>query len=199
MAYIFQNMAKQAQKAGINTALVKDARAWYYATAQGMTGVTPNRLLASEDTVALSSITTDVIGALCCYFYDPKLKKTLPYYDRFPMVFITDMRADGWLGINLHYLPVPYRAALMSSLYNLATTENITDKTRLNISYQILKRSAKSRYFKPCVKEYLAGHVMSEIKMISPPDWDKALLLPLQRFEKASAEQVWKDSVRAVG
>ena len=50
-------------------------------------------------------------GRLNMFFYDPKFKKTLPYYDRFPLVFpfkrgFTRQRAiegGSFLGLNLHY------------------------------------------------------------------------------------------------
>jgi len=45
-------------------------------------------------------------GRLNMFFYDPKFKKTLPYYDTFPLVLPLERYDDGFLGINLHYLPM---------------------------------------------------------------------------------------------
>jgi hypothetical protein len=41
---------------------------------------------------------------------------------------------------------------------------------------------------------YLNEHVRSRFLEISSSDWDMALFLPLENFEKASKSQVWKDS-----
>ena len=34
------------------------------------------------------------------FFYDPKLKKKLPYYDTFPLVLPLENYSDGFLGLN---------------------------------------------------------------------------------------------------
>ena len=48
-------------------------------------------------------------GKLNMFFYNPKLKKELPYYDTFPLVLPIERYSDGFLGINFHYLPIPLR------------------------------------------------------------------------------------------
>jgi hypothetical protein len=39
-------------------------------------------------------------GKMAAYFYDPKYKMQLPYYDRFPMILCIKMYQNGFLGIN---------------------------------------------------------------------------------------------------
>ena len=39
-------------------------------------------------------------GKLNMFFYDPKFKKKLPYYDTFPLVLPLETYSDGFLGIN---------------------------------------------------------------------------------------------------
>ena len=53
------------------------------------------------------------IGRLNMFFYDPKFKKTLPYYDTFPLVLPIENYPDGFLGINFHYLPMSLRLQLL--------------------------------------------------------------------------------------
>ena len=55
-------------------------------------------------------------GKLNMFMYDPKFKKTLPYYDTFPLVLPIEKYSDGFLGINLHYLPIPLRIKLLDRL-----------------------------------------------------------------------------------
>ena len=52
-------------------------------------------------------------GKLNMFFYDPKFKKKLPYYDTFPLVLPLETYNDGFLGINMHYLPIPLRVRLL--------------------------------------------------------------------------------------
>jgi hypothetical protein len=56
------------------------------------------------------------LGKLYCFYYDPKGKESLPYYDRFPMVLAIEKYNDGFLGLNLHYLPFNYRMAILCKL-----------------------------------------------------------------------------------
>jgi hypothetical protein len=60
------------------------------------------------------------LGRLYCFFYDPKTKADLPYYDRFPMVLVLERYQDGFLGLNLHYLPYKYRVVFLSKLLKYA-------------------------------------------------------------------------------
>lgn len=138
------------------------------------------------------------IGRPVMYRYDPKHKLTLPYYDTFPIIFPIEKYKDGWLGINLHYLPPVYRARLMDALHELANNDKYDESTKLVLNYKMLKTAAKFRYFKPCVKRYLHSHVKSSLVEISPAEWDYMLFLPLARFHKAQQRTVWDESVRNI-
>ena len=41
-------------------------------------------------------------GSMFAYFYDPKYKKELKYYDRFPLVLVFDFKTNGFIGCNMH-------------------------------------------------------------------------------------------------
>ena len=45
-------------------------------------------------------------GVLNMFVYAPKFARKLPYYDTFPLVLPIESYSDGFLGINLHYLPI---------------------------------------------------------------------------------------------
>lgn len=124
------------------------------------------------------------IGQMYMFLYDPKYKKVLPFYDAYPLVFPIEFYGDGFLGINLHYLPPLARARLLTSLKSLAIDNKYDNSTKLAISYEILKaHSIKFSGFENCVKRYLFAHVRSSFHQVSPYDWDKAVLLPLQRWQ----------------
>ena len=89
------------------------------------------------------------------FFYDPKTKKDLPYYDRFPLIFKIKNVSGGFLGINMHYLPPQLRARLMDALYPLVTNRKYDETTRLRLTYDVLNSAAKYRFFKPTIKKYL--------------------------------------------
>ena len=122
------------------------------------------------------------IGKMFLFQYFPKYIDTLPYHDRLPMIFPIDVINNGIMGINLHYLPLMPRAALMDALYTLSSDNNYDEKTRLRISYDVLKAASKFSMFKPCVKKYLFNQVQSPFYEVSSFEWDIALFLPVEMF-----------------
>lgn len=139
-----------------------------------------------------------VVGRMYFYLYDPKTKDDLPYYDIFPLVFPIERYPDGFLGINLHYLPLKWRAKLMDALYSTINNDLYDYTTKLRISYNILKRATKFKAFRPCVKRYLYSHVRSKFIEVYAAEWDMALMLPVASFKKATQAKVHRDSVKMI-
>ncbi len=193
-AYVFQQIAQRGRAEGIDASVrQRDARTWFRQAAQDVTTVNRNRMMNDKENVT-SSLDEKNIGQMFMFFYDPKHKDTLPYYDTFPLIFLIGFKEKGFMGINLHYLPPFLRAKLMDSLYETLNNNRYDDTTKLRVSYQILASASRFKYFKPCVKHYLAEHVQSNYLNIEPTNWDSALMLPTEQFKKASAERVWRES-----
>lgn len=142
------------------------------------------------------------LGKLFLFSYDPKHKETLPYYDTVPLVMLFTIENDRFRGLNFHYLPPPLRAQLMDAIVDnqirhrrFSGNDDTEDTMRFN--YNVMKRAAKSGLYKPCVKEYLFKHVVSDrFLQIPGSEWEEVLFLPFQRFVKKSAEEVWAESKR---
>ena len=115
--------------------------------------------------------TNPFFGRLNMFFYDPKLKKKLPYYDRFPLVLPLENYNDGFLGINLHYLPIPLRMKLLDRLVDFSNNTKFDESTRLNVSYTALKRV---RLIRPTIKRYLAGKVKSRFRRVDADEFTVA-------------------------
>ena len=122
-------------------------------------------------------------GRLNMFIYDPKLKKTLPYYDTFPLVLPLEDYNDGFLGLNFHYLPYALRARLLDAAGGA------------NLSVRAIENN---RLTKPCLKRYLYGFTKSVFRKIPDEDNLTAIMLPVQRFKKASATEVWSDSRKMI-
>lgn len=196
-AYIFQTLINKAGKAGIPKDFSTKSVKWFRDAAFNVTTVNNQRLMTDKDNVR-NAITTKDIGKMFMYVYDPKLKDVLPYYDKFPLIFLVDIDQDGFYGINLHYISPQLRAKLMDALYSLRTNNKYDDTTRLKISYQILNSASKFSYFKPCFKRYLHSHVQSRYLNVPVDNWDMALMLPTERFAKAQRSKVFRDSFLSV-
>lgn len=193
---VFQTLSEKIESSKIDPKNVADARTWYRSEASKIRQVNEKKLIDPKN--ARSSLVTQNVGQMFMFFYSPKHKDTLPYYDRFPLVFPVELYGDGFLGINLHYLPRAMRARLMDALYSTINNKKNDATTRLRLSYEILKSSTRMRYFKPCLKRYLAGHVMQKFLYIDPKDWDKALMLPTERFMKKTTQYVHAESSRSL-
>jgi hypothetical protein len=191
---IFNKMLIDGVKKGQIPARTKVARDWFRDTASKAREIGQSALLR-EKTAQTSRVE---IGRMYMFMYDPKTKNDLPYYDRFPLIFVINKTADGFLGINLHYLPHLLRAKLMDMLYNYVIDPRLDENTKLKISYQTLNRAATHKYIQPCIKRYLYSHVRSKFVYVVPVEWDIALFLPIENFAKASKTRVWRDSTNMV-
>jgi hypothetical protein len=138
------------------------------------------------------------VGNLYMYYYDPKYKEELPFYDRFPLVFPFEQAEGGFYGLNMHYLTPHLRFRVFEQLLKFKSAKTITDTTRLRYSYSTLKALSAFPLAKHCVKRYLLEHVTSVIRLVPATDWASALMLPTEMFAKASAQQVWKETAQGI-
>ena len=190
MSNIFQELELAAFKKGI-TPRTAESRAWFQKQA-GYLGRINNNALLKEP--ALKTESEHIPGGMFMYFYDPKTKATLPYYDKFPLTIIVGPAAGGFTGLNLHYLPMQLRAKLLDALMDITSDKKYDDNTRFNLSYNMLKRASSMRYFKPCFKRYLTANVKSRFARVPASEWEIATFLPTASFEKQSKTAVWADS-----
>ena len=130
-------------------------------------------------------------GRLNMFFYDPKFKKTLPYYDTFPLVLPLESYADGFLGINSHYLPINLRIRLLDRMVDFSNNTEFDESTTLDVDYTGVKGI---RLVKPTLKRYLSGRVKTNFRRVDADEFTVATLLPVQRFSKASEAEVYRDS-----
>ena len=152
-----------------------------------MKAVTPNQLLRRQPDDNI------LLGKMFFYKYDPKFAKKLPYWDMYPLVFPFERAPGGFYGLNLHYIPPRDRAVLMDNLNQYASNNKYDKTTRLELSYRLLKRYGRAV---PCVKRYLGDRIVSQTVRIDADEWEVAIFLPVERFQKASKGTVWKDSRR---
>ena len=136
-------------------------------------------------------------GNMYMFMYDPKMKDSLPYYDTFPLCLPFDNVKGGFMGLNLHYLGPMQRAVLLGNLLDY-TDKEITAKSKIEVSWSILKNFTKFPQVKPSVKRYIASNVNSRFLKIDPEHWKSAIFLPTQNFVGASSRTVYTESNRAM-
>jgi len=186
-------LAEEKKQAGLKT-MSKDSIAWLREKIVEIKR--PDKITATIRDERFRKTNQFRIGMMYCFLYDPKTKADLPYWDKFPVILVLEKYNDGFLGLNLHYLPVKYRMAFMSKLMRFAQLTPEDDIKRMRISYDILNSAKRYVEFRPMLKRYLYGHLRSKLLMIQPNEWDVAAMLPLQQFRGARTSTVWKDSMQ---
>ena len=146
--------------------------------------------------------TRPVLGKMNFFMYSPKYKddkNVLPYYDRFPLILpITPVGAnnvsEGFMGLNFHYLSVPMRVKLLNVMAEYANGP-MDESTRIKLTWNRIKRN---RMVQPTIKRYLMDHVKPPFRIINADEMMIAVLLPVQRFKRATESRVYADSRRIV-
>ena len=194
MSKLFQNLELAAFKKGI-TPRSKESREWFRKQASALGKVNRNQLM-NEPEMKLTG--KQIPGGMFMFFYDPKGKDKLPYYDSFPLTIIVDKAPGGFTGLNLHYLPMVLRAKFLDALMEITDDKKYDEDTKFNLSYSMLKRATSMKYFKPCFKRYLMSNVRSRFALVPAPEWEIATFLPTQDFQKSGKSTVWADSRRMI-
>lgn len=195
-AKIFDEILVKGIRAGQIPSREKDARDWFRKTAK-----TAGKSTNATDIIRSGKgrfTNNPTFGSMYLFAYDAKHKATLPYWDRYPLIFPFAQAKKGFYGINFHYLPYPQRAVLMDRLYELRSNDKFDETTKLKLSYETLNEASKYKWFRPTVKHYLWTQFRSRFITIYPSEWDIALFLPVHDFQGASATKVWQDSRKMI-
>jgi len=190
MSNLFQKLELAAFRKGI-TPRTAESRDWFRRQAQKLGKINREGLMKEPE---LQKVNRQIRGGMYMFFYDPKTKETLPYYDTFPLTIIIGPAPGGFTGLNLHYLPMLLRAKLLDGLLDIASDDNYDENTRFILKYNMLKRASSLKWFKPCYKRYLTANVKSRFARVPAPEWEIATFLPSQDFQKSSKGAIWKDS-----
>lgn len=182
MSNLFKELEIEAFRAGI-TPRTKESIEWFRKKARSLKRVSRTSLMQEEEIALRTRPKTGPLkgmqppfGNMYMYFYDPKYKDTLPYYDAFPLVVMMGPAKGGFYGMNLHYLPPPLRAKALDALLGEGTVP--------------------MKFIKPTIHRYLTKHVRSRFALVDKPEWEIATFLPTADWRKASASAVYKDSRR---
>ena len=115
----FLSKVSDAVRGGTVGQEVKRSAKWFQDKIKGLKGTVKNRFSSTNaakfyresekinDAVFKKRVS---LGDLFCYYYNPKYRKTLPYYDMFPMIMLLSAEQETFLGINFHYLRPKWRA-----------------------------------------------------------------------------------------
>ena len=174
---------------------VKKSKSWFQQQSLLLTKqqIQPARLISSSPDKNRNRV---VPGEMYLFMYDAKHQDKLPYWDMFPLVFPFRKLSDGFIGLNLHYLPYQMRIQLLNRLMDFKTNKAMNENTKLKYSWATIQGASRYRLAEPCVHRYLLDHVQTPLKKIDSADWATALMLPVERFVGAQKYQVWAESLK---
>ena len=188
MAYLLDRISESLAKEGL-TPRTNKARAWLRSKVKDLS-VSSSSLMREDSRLKDNS----VIGKMYFYFYNPKLKDSLPYYDKFPLTIPMEQYQNGFLGLNLHYIHPKQRITLLDKLSETLNNDKYDDTTKFRLNYGYLKAASKIYEATPCIKRYFYTNIMSRFLEISADEWDIAALLPAENFIGATTSKVHFDS-----
>lgn len=150
------------------------------------------------------SVPTRVIqGQLVFFKYKPQnetFKDRNTYYDKYPLVLITETRRGGFSGINVHYIDPIHRQFLFDVIMRGLPAIRASEKwrTRLIVNYDRLKAQRKFKFFRPCYRAYTWKGMQRRPVVIPFELWEDMVSSNTMRIEKARPVTVFRDSYKAV-
>jgi len=184
---LFDKLEQEAFRAGIQ-ARTKASMNWFQDQVSTMSVSRPALIKDGPTRVR------KIFGMMYNFQYDPKNKKTLPYYDRFPLVIPVQPAKGGFHGMNLHYIAPNWRAQFLDALLDITNNNQFDTSTKFRLTYKLMQGAKKYRFYKPCFKHYLSEHIKTKLLLIEPQDWEIAIFLPTEQFIRKSKATVWKES-----
>ena len=130
-------------------------------------------------------------GRMSMFFYDPKTKARMPYYDTFPLVLPLEPMKGGFIGLNFHYLPYGARFAFLQQLQSLSSNNKFDQSTKIQATYDSVK---SNKYVKASIKRYLYSQVRSQFLRVNVDEMALAAYLPVAQFQGASLGTVFARS-----
>jgi hypothetical protein len=191
MAITFSAIHDKAARAGIikNT---KESREWFIKSLKDIRSNVSQKALLRD--AALIRRKKPLIGRMFMFFYDPKTKDQMPYYDEFPLILMVGPAPGGFYGLNLHYLSPHLRAILFDKLMEHMTNNKYDEDTKIHITYNMLLNTRSLRLFEPCFKRYLFTHIRSATTEVPAKEWEIALFMPTDSFVGQSRQKIWNET-----
>ena len=194
----FLDKVSDAVRGGTVGQEVKRSTKWFHDKIRGLKGGLRNRFSSTNAAKFYREAEIKVqpavlkqkaqMGDLFCYYYNPKYKKTLPYYDMFPMIMLLSVEKETFLGINFHYLRPKWRAILLDRL-----------TAKIGGGLPKWSKLRQIRQIAPTIKRYRFDHIMKKVIPIEENEQEIAIFLPTEKFKKAGKANVWSDSERKFG
>jgi len=156
---------------------------WFTGKLSSLKPGSRGRLLSAEE--RWTDDTDVFVGGLFFFKYDAKTKDRLPMWDKYPLCVPIDRFADGFLGLNLHYLPAGRRNTVITMVDAFKKDNKLSNTVRAkakNWQYMMNTTNVGEAYFRKSVKRYLFSNVRTQFIRLNPDEYQKAVQLPIEEW-----------------
>ena len=109
-----------------------------------------------------------------------KGKKSLQWYDENPVDFILDIRGNGMLALNLHYVSPPMRLIFIKFVLQL-NKARIKQNKRFELDYPMVKEFIVRNGLQMMIKRYRVNRI-TKLEYVKPKDYKYIVSLPSEKF-----------------
>lgn len=138
-------------------------------------------------------------GQMVFFKYQPTSESFIlrdTYYDKFPLVLITDVYRGGFEGVNLHFVQPDFRKFLFDAIMRGLPTVKANDewRTRLRVDYDRLNARRQFKFFKPCYRRYSWKGMKRRPVVVPFQLWEQMVESNTSRFSGARPVTVYRDT-----
>ena len=126
------------------------------------------------------------------------ITENLPYWDAMPLVIPFNEDKKHFWGINLHYAPPSWRAAIFDKLSVIVNDPIKSERQKQTLIWKEVYKLTQLKAVKPLIKCYLKSQVRSKFVYVEHDKWQLTLFLPLARFQGADDRTVHKQYLRDI-
>lgn len=142
-------------------------------------------------------------GQMVFFKYSPVSESFLArdtYYDRYPLVLITEVYRGGFEGVNVHFLDPVHRRFLFDAIMRGLPTIKASEKwrTRLMVDYDRLDARRQFKFFRPCYRRYLWKGMRRRPVVVPFELWEEMMMSNTMRMDQARPVTVYRDTYKQV-
>lgn len=142
-------------------------------------------------------------GQMVFFKYSPVSESFLArdtYYDRYPLVLVTDVYKGGFEGVNVHFLDPVHRRFLFDAIMRGLPTIKAgqTWRTRLMVDYDRLDARRQFKFFRPCYRRYLWKGMRRRPVVVPFELWEEMVMSNSSRMDQARPVTVYRNTYRQV-
>lgn len=126
-------------------------------------------------------------GYVYMFRYVPPDKKDMPFYDEYPLILTLGFSGNTVFGINLHYVPVRTRLAMVLLILKSLTNDKDNAKIRME---NVIRSSIFRKYIDVLGEQFFFMGIKSKIRHVTPDEFVIMSFLPTYKFRKKSKSQI---------